>query len=96
MKNGRNDQLMGLNGNASFLVEKAIAKEKTEDSFTGEFGEEYRLKRYTMSDGQKFVEFLQAEQNSAEGQVFFLALKDEKTGEIDNDSLWSEEDVSGG
>ena len=87
---------MGLNANASFLVGKATTTEKTEDFFTGERGEKYRLKRYTMPDERKYVEFLQAEQDSTEGQVFFLALKDEVTGDVDQDSLWSEEDVSGG
>mgnify|MGYP001565453221 CR=1 FL=1 len=92
----RSDQLKGLNGSASYLVGLATTKEKTEDFFFGERNEKYRLHRYTMPDGQKYVEFLQAEQNSPEGELFFLALKDEDTGDVVEDSLWSEDDVSGG
>lgn len=52
-----------------------------------------KLHRYTLADGRKLSEFIQAEIWSG-GPVYFIALKDE-SGKPIAESLWSEEELAG-
>lgn len=51
------------------------------------------LHRYTLANGAVLEEFLQATINSG-GPVYFIALRDSKSGEALPQSLWSEDELA--
>lgn len=114
----RMDQFMGLNGQATKILEENKVLVYTEQGeryfpdgnyeiFTRQFCDipkkvydhyegmndcQYDLHEYTMKDGSKVREAVQAEPWSS-GPVFFLALQDEK-GEWIKETLWDEETIN--
>ena len=74
-------------------VKGRYKREKTEEVYYGMFDNEYPFYRYILTDGRRYVEYMQADPWSS-GPCFFLALKDEETGEIVEESLWDEETIN--
>lgn len=60
--------------------------------FTGMVGEEYDLLRYKLPNGEIWVQYVQSEP-WASGPCIFLALKNEKSGEVIKESLWTEAEI---
>ncbi len=73
------------------VVEPCVRQEPSGRSYSGMFGDEYPLYKYTFREGDVFYEEVQAEPWSS-GPVFFLALQDED-GNWVAETLWPEEDI---
>lgn len=71
--------------------EASIRTEDSGERYSGMFGDEYPLRKYTLPDGRVYFERLQAAPWSS-GPVFFLALQDEK-GTWVPESLWPQEEI---
>ncbi len=87
----REDAIMGLNDWAEkFVSRTGVHRIETEDYMSGLIGE-YPLHEYTLPDGMKYREAIQANPEKS-GPYFFLALKNEKGNWIPR-SLWLKDDM---
>lgn len=68
-----------------------VSRKDSGKKYSGMFGDEYTLNRYTLPTGEVYEEYVQAEPWSS-GPVFFLALKD-GDGNVVEESLWDDEDI---
>ena len=74
-------------------VKSRYEVEDTDEGYYGMFGDVYKFRRYILTDGRRYVEYMQADPWSS-GPCFFLALKDESTGKVVEESLWSDEEIN--